>query len=75
MFFDSHPVDVFAIGMAAGLFGVFILGMFLSTLGIFLGLVFEIAAVGARICYANEQNKKEILAEIRKGRGDPPKSE
>ena len=69
--FYSRWKDVFACGLAAGLicfYGLAAVG--LEVLGMFLGILLAVCTVGARVMYFIEEDKQEILEEIRKSRGE-----
>lgn len=69
--FYSRPKDVFACGLAVGLICFYVLGSLgLEVMGTFLAILLAVCTVAARIMYFMEEDKKEILEEIRKSRGE-----
>lgn len=69
--FYSRVKDVFACGLAVGMICFYIFGSLgLEVMGMFLAILLAVCTVGARIMYFIEADKKELLEEIRKSRGE-----
>ena len=69
--FYSRSKDVFACALIVGVICFYVLGSLgLDVISIFLAIMLAICTAAARIMHFIEEDKKKILEEIRKSRGE-----